>query len=71
MQHDWVKSTLGHGEAMCSRCKITNREAAVLGLLNICDVPPASPTDTYTAANGEELPRGEPGTTIVNDGRPT
>lgn len=28
-------------------------------------------SETYTAANGEELPRGTPGTTIVNDGRPT
>lgn len=36
--HDWVKSTLGHGETMCSRCKITNREAAVLGVTDICDV---------------------------------
>lgn len=26
--------------------------------------------DAYTAANGEELPLGSPGTTIVNDGRP-
>lgn len=25
----------------------------------------------YTAANGEELPAGSSGTTIVNDGRPT
>jgi hypothetical protein len=25
---------------------------------------------TYTAGNGEELPEGSPGTTIVNDGRP-
>ena len=40
MNHDWVKSRLGHGDAMCSRCRITNREAAVLGMLNDCDVPP-------------------------------
>lgn len=38
--HDWVKSTLGHGEQMCRRCLITNREAAVLNRLNECDVPP-------------------------------
>lgn len=31
MEHDWVKSTLGHGETMCRVCFITNREAAVLG----------------------------------------
>jgi hypothetical protein len=37
--HDWVKSTLGHGETMCRRCLITNREAAVLRLLDRCDVP--------------------------------
>lgn len=35
--HVWIKSTLGHGERMCSRCKITNREAAALGLLHKCD----------------------------------
>src|SRR5580693_8263066 len=40
MQHDWVPSTLGHGETMCSRCFVTNREAAVLGCANVCDVPP-------------------------------
>lgn len=36
-QHEWVKSTLGHGESMCRRCFVTNREAAVLGILNECD----------------------------------
>jgi len=35
-RHNWVRSTLGHGEAMCSKCKLTNREAAVLGLINEC-----------------------------------
>jgi hypothetical protein len=43
MQHDWVKSTLGHGETMCSRCYITNREAAALGCSSVCDVPPKPP----------------------------
>jgi|SRR6266404_1436599 len=43
MQHDWVKSTLGHGETMCSRCCITNREAAVLGVADSCDVTPPAP----------------------------
>ena len=37
--HEWVPSTLGHGEAMCSKCFITNREAAVLGVLNECEAP--------------------------------
>ena len=36
-KHNWVRSTLGHGETMCTRCFITNREAAVLGLLNFCE----------------------------------
>ena len=39
MQHDWIPSTLGHGETMCRRCFVTNREAAVLGIANECDVP--------------------------------
>ena len=37
--HDWITSTLGHGETMCRRCRITNREAAALGVMNVCDVP--------------------------------
>lgn len=44
MQHDWVKSTLGHGETMCSRCKVTNREAAAIGMVE-CDVPPPTPAN--------------------------
>lgn len=43
MQHDWIKSTLGHGETMCSRCCITNREAVVLGVADACDVPAPGP----------------------------
>lgn len=39
--HDWTKSTLGHGDATCRRCHITNREAAALGLLNRCELPPS------------------------------
>lgn len=34
MLHEWIKSPLGHGEAMCKNCLITNREAAILDLLN-------------------------------------
>jgi hypothetical protein len=43
MQHDWKPSTLGHGETMCSRCFVTNREAAVLGIADTCDVPNPAP----------------------------
>jgi hypothetical protein len=46
MQHNWVPSTLGHGETMRSRCWITNREAAVLGCMNECDAPPPKPANT-------------------------
>ncbi len=35
--HDWIPSTLGHGEVMCRWCCVTNREAAVIGTLNKCD----------------------------------
>jgi len=36
--HEWVRSTLGHGESMCKHCRMTNREAAVLGELGSdCD----------------------------------
>ena len=38
--HEWVASTLGHGDAQCKHCLITNREAAVLGRLNQCDARP-------------------------------
>jgi len=31
MKHEWGPSTLNHGEAQCRRCKMTNREATVLG----------------------------------------
>jgi hypothetical protein len=34
---------LGHGETMCSRCFITNQEAAALGVSGSCDVTPPSP----------------------------
>lgn len=44
--HDWVPSTHGHGETMCSRCRITNREAAVLGETNgPCPVTAAAAPD--------------------------
>lgn len=49
MEHDWVESTLGHGEQMCSRCKITNREAATLGLLNMCDAKPTPDVEAKEA----------------------
>lgn len=44
--HNWIPSTLGHGEAMCSRCRMTNREAMALG--------------EYDAACMVVIPRGMP-----------
>lgn len=29
--HQWVPSTLNHGELQCKLCRMTNREALVLG----------------------------------------
>lgn len=40
MQHDWVKSTLGHGNLMCTRCWTTDLEAMALGEMYHCSVPP-------------------------------
>lgn len=37
--HDWQPSKLGHGEVMCARCFMTNREAALLGSLSQCGFP--------------------------------
>lgn len=37
LKHDWIPSTLGHGELMCARCKMTNREAVALRKLNRCE----------------------------------
>lgn len=54
MQHDWVKSTLGHGETMCSRCSITNREAAALGVTNKCDVAAQEFIDANTIVDDDD-----------------
>lgn len=32
MNHDWIPSTLGHGNTMCRRCKVTDLEAESIGL---------------------------------------
>lgn len=48
--HKWVRSNLGHGEQMCEYCKGTNRELAVLGMLNHCDKAPATEAEVDTKA---------------------
>lgn len=41
--HQWVASTLGHGEQMCARCGGTNRELAALGEMDHCSNAPVLP----------------------------
>lgn len=63
--HNWISSTLGHGETMCSRCFVTNREAAALGISNACDVmppaaKPANENDRVWAQDEIDPDLGEP-----------
>lgn len=58
-KHDWVKSKLGHGEAMCSRCFTTNREAAALGELENCKVAPPEKEEFDWAAFQRLRKKGE------------
>lgn len=51
--HDWILSTLGHGDTMCRRCLMTNLEAAALGLSIKCDVPPKE----TAVPESKEMPR--------------
>ncbi len=34
--HNWIASTLGHGETYCTQCHATNREIMVIGDMNRC-----------------------------------
>ena len=34
--HDWLVSTLGHGELVCGACHATNREIIFIGDPNHC-----------------------------------
>lgn len=51
-QHDWIPSRLGHGETMCRRCFITNREAAALGEMH-CSIPPKNSEAQDTPPSGQ------------------
>lgn len=57
MSHEWTNSTLGHGETMCSRCGITNREAAVLGEMDHCPKEMTSPPLDYRKEAADRLTR--------------
>lgn len=58
MKHDWARSTLGHGELMCRRCCMTNREATALGRFERCEpieTPPnLAKTGLLSSPGGEE-----------------
>ena len=47
MQHDWIPSTLGHGNVMCRRCCVTDLEAAAIGMTE-CDAPPPKAANQNT-----------------------
>lgn len=57
MQHTWVRSTLGHGNQMCSRCCVTDLEAAAIGMTE-CDAPP--PPAANQNAQRPEIDEDEP-----------
>lgn len=58
--HRWVKSNLGHGETMCAKCFVTNREAAVLGELNVCPVADKQGAERDTEEQVRSPSSGEP-----------
>lgn len=39
--HHWQRSTYGHGTLMCTHCKATDAELAVMNELNHCKAAPA------------------------------
>lgn len=49
--HEWIPSTLGHGDAMCRFCKITHREAAAIGQWECLSVPVPAETGTHSPDN--------------------
>lgn len=58
LRHDWVKTTLGHGTMMCSRCGITDLEAVVLGCPEVCDVHNAAILGALKWLTKDEKTRG-------------
>lgn len=65
-KHDWIPSTLGHGDAMCRFCKITNREAAAIGQWECLSVPVPAETGTHSPDNP---PPGTVGASLQPYGR--
>ena len=59
MQHDWTKSTLGHGNKMCSRCFVTDLEADALGISDKCEVQPKPPVAANENERGDEYPEDD------------
>jgi len=54
--HNWVKSTLGHGEKQCTQCASTNREIAAIGDMNRCEKHPALVQQIIIPIPKNELP---------------
>lgn len=67
-QHDWIPSTLGHGETMCRHCCVTNCEAAAIGVLERCDKAPMPATAADEACEycGPGRHTGLPGNACEN-----
>lgn len=38
-KHNWIKSTLGHGNVMCTKCCMTDLEALALRCYEVCSEP--------------------------------
>lgn len=54
MQHNWVPSTLGHGNKMCNRCWVTDLEAAAIGMVE-CDAAPKPANENAPATVSQEM----------------
>lgn len=65
-QHDWVKSTLGHGEQMCRRCFGTNRELAAIGQLESCTAVEPEPSKGASRVTIERVLRDDDDHTGAN-----
>lgn len=64
--HKWTNSRVGHGESQCEYCHITSREAAALGLMNICKQAPSPAPSGQIERAAKIIARGtEPGLPVT------
>ena len=59
-EHEWVPSTLGHGEMQCKHCLMTNREAWVLGTECSCNVACTTPAPIILTEQGVNVVQNTP-----------